>query len=77
MKYHGKITYTVDEKHPDIEYIEEPKNRPFTFEDTYTFHDDCTKEEIESYIKRDLRLVAGGGYNSDHIHNVTFDIERI
>ena len=60
MKYHGKITYTVDEKHPDIEYI-----------------DDYTKEEIESYIKRDLRLVAGGGYNSDHIHNVTFDIERI
>ena len=36
-----------------------------------------TEEDCVNYIKRDLKLVAGGGYNSDHIHNVTFEIERM
>ena len=48
-----------------------------SFDDTYTFDDSYTEEECINYIKRDLKLVAGGGYNSDHIHNVTFEIERV
>lgn len=47
-----------------------------SFDDTYTFDDNYTQEDCINYIKRDLKLVAGGGYNSDHIHNVTFEIER-
>ena len=36
-----------------------------------------TKEDAIAHIKSDLRLVAGGGYNSEHIHNVKFKIESI
>ena len=38
---------------------------------------DWTKEDAIAHIKSDLRLVAGGGYNSEHIHNVKFKIESI
>ena len=78
MKYHGKITYTIDNKHPDIKYVKDwHKDKVLTFEDTYTFSDDYTEDYIYAYIKRDLRLVAGGGYNTEHIHNATFDITKI
>ena len=33
--------------------------------------------DADAHIKSDLRLVAGGGYNSEHIHNVKFKIEAI
>lgn len=78
MKYHGKITYTIDNKHPDIKCVKDwHKDKVLTFEDTYTFSDDYTEDYIYAYIKRDLRLVAGGGYNTEHIHNATFDITKI
>ena len=32
---------------------------------------------IEDYIKRELALVAGGGYDTDHIYNVSITIKRI
>ena len=32
---------------------------------------------IINYIKKDLKLVAGGGHNTDHIHNVKFEIRRM
>lgn len=75
MKYDGKINFTIDKEHPD--YVENYESLTFTFEDTYSFNDDYTEEEAVAFIKRDLSLVAGGGYNTDHIHNVTFEIERI
>lgn len=82
-KYHGKITYTIDGKHPDIKYVEEwTEEKVLTFEDTYTFDESRNFEwqkesHIKSYIKHDLMLVAGGGYNTDHIHNVEFEIKRV
>lgn len=77
-KYYGKISYTIDDKHPDIKYVENwSENKVFTFEDVYHLNDDYTYEEVIDHIKHDLKLVAGGGYNVDHIHNVTFEIERI
>ena len=48
-----------------------------SFEDTYTFDNCYTFSDVEGYIKSDLSLVAGGGYNSEHIHNVTFEITRV
>lgn len=78
MKYHGKISYTIDNKHIDINCVENyAENKIFTFEDTYNFSNDYEEENIIEYIKRDLKLVAGGGYNTDHIHNVTFEIKRV
>ena len=78
MKIHGKISYTVDEGHPDIQYIKDwSENKVLTFEDTYTFNNCYTFDDMEGYVKSDLSLVAGGGYNSEHIHNVKFEIARI
>lgn len=77
MKYYGKISFTIDKGHPDIKYVDDwTEDKVLTFADTYTFNDDYTEEEIIPYIKRDLSLVAGGGYNTDHISNVTFEIGK-
>ena len=78
MKIHGKITYTVDAEQPDIQYIKGwSENKILNFLDIFTFDDCFTFEYIENYVKSDLSLIAGGGYNSEHIHNVNFEISRI
>ena len=78
MKIHGKISYTVDAGHPDIQYIKEwSESKILTFDDVYTFDDCYTFEDVEGYVKNDLSLIAGGGYNSKHIHNVKFEIARV
>lgn len=76
--YRGKITYTIDKQHPDIQYVKDwREDKVFTFEDVYTFTtEDITTEQIKSYIKSDLKLVAGGGYDTEHIHNVKFEIKK-
>jgi len=77
-RYYGKISCTIDKEHPDIGYIKDwTEDKFYVFDDEYTFDDDYTEEEIALYIKRDLSLVAGGGYNTNHIHNVVFEIKRI
>lgn len=76
-RFCGKIKFTMDKEHPDVKCVEDwTEDRVLTFEDYYEFSMDYTKDEIESYIKHDLMLVAGGGYNTDHIHNVTFEIKQ-
>lgn len=70
------IYYTVDSEHPDIQYIKNPSEiRSFT--DVYRFDTDylgnISRYDMENYAKNDLRLVAGGGYNTEHIHDVTFE----
>jgi hypothetical protein len=81
VKYYGEIAFTMDENHSDIAYVNDwAEDKVFTFEDTYSFKADFVwgyEDGVIEYIKRDLMLVAGGGYNTDHIHNVTFTIERI
>lgn len=76
-KYNGKITFTIDKNHPDIKQVKDwMENKEFTFEDVYTFSEGIPMENIKEYIKRDLTLVAGGGYDSKHIHNLKFDIKK-
>lgn len=82
MKYNAKIYYTMDKDHPDFQYVKDwTEDKEFEFSDTYMFDDNIYSDEDEesviAYIKRNLRLVAGGGYNSNHIHNVRFEIKRI
>ena len=74
-----KATYTIDKDHPDSQYIKDwTEDLVRTYSDTYT----CNPEygysinDKEEYIKRDLALVAGGGYSSEHIHNVEYTFER-
>ena len=77
-KYYGKISYTMDANHPDIKYAEDwTEDKVYTYQDKYCFTEDWEKEDIISHIKHDLKLVAGGGYNTNHIHNVEFFINKI
>lgn len=78
MKYHGKISFTMDKGHADIDCVKDwTEEKVFTFDDIYTFDEDYPKENAIAYIKNDLSLVAGGGYETKHIHNVEFEIERL
>lgn len=79
QKYKATIFYTIDATHPDIKYLNEEynENKVFNYSDIYSFPADYAIDYCMSIIKSDLRLVAGGGYNSEHIHNVTFNIEKM
>lgn len=79
MKYYGKIMYTIDKEHPDIGYVENWRaDKIFDFDDVYAFEDDSVSDDYAiDCIKHDLMLVAGGGYNASHIHNVQFEIHKI
>ena len=62
------ITFDTTATHPDTKNA-----KAMTFKDTYNFNSDMfdnTMDNMKSYISRDLRLVAGGGYNDQHIENV-------
>ena len=69
----ASIFYTVDNNHPDIKYIKQPSEIQ-SFTDCYHIDTDCfwSKDDYMSYIRNDLRFVAGGGYDTKHIHNVSF-----
>lgn len=79
--FKAKITYTIDNEHPDKQYVKDwTEDKVFDYEDTYYFDDNFYSDDTEemiAHIKGDLRLVAGGGYNSDHIHNVKFEIKDV
>jgi hypothetical protein len=82
IKYFGGITYKMKEGHPDIKYVDDWRpDKPYVFKDTYTFDLDKgfwdVEEERISYIKHDLALVAGGGYNTDYITDITYGIWQI
>lgn len=78
MKYYGKITYEIDENRPDVDCV---VGGTFNYEDTYDFNERLYSPEdhdmFVNFIKKDLKLVAGGGYNANHIHNVKFEIYRM
>lgn len=78
MKINAKISYKVDANHPDLDDLPEKywKDKVFTYEDTYTFADWYAEKDAVEYVKGDLALIAGGGYNADHIYDVEYEIER-
>ena len=77
MKYKGTISYRITEDHPDRKYFKGDISERLTFSDTYTIKEDMSRESIMQHIKNDLALVAGGGYNTDHIRDVQFTIEEV
>lgn len=81
----GIIKFTVDKDHPDYQHMDEKQRHGInTYCDTYYFdiYDPVfnpagyyTEDDVEGmheHIKHDLALVAGGGYDTKHIHNVEF-----
>ena len=77
-KYKGKIFYKINEEHIDYDY--KYKDKPLLFEDIYYIDKEqfCSdEEEIKSYIKNDLMLVAGGGYSNNGVYDIFIYIEKI
>ena len=76
--FRGRIFYTMDKRHPDFGCVKNP-DEVQNYEDVYTFTTDWNGDttKCKSYIKNDLRLVAGGGYNDWYIHNVRFEIVEV
>lgn len=77
-KFKAQIVWMVTENHPDIKYVSNPKE-PLEYNDVYTMDTDYYDDEnhMLEYIKNDLSLVAGGGYSTENIYDVKFDIEKI
>ena len=76
-KIEATIKYKMTKNHPDIEYAKDwDENKEYEFNDTYYIDDDYFwgKDHIISYIKNDLMLVAGGGYDADEIRDVKFNL---
>lgn len=78
VKIRGTIMYRVDESHPDYQYIKNP-DEVQEFSDVYTMDKNYfpDRHSRECYIKNDLALVAGGGYSTENIHDVTFKFEQV
>lgn len=69
-KYFAKITYKMDDTHPD--FIEEYRDKIMTYEDIYKFDAQRDPEDAEYAAKEDMMLVAGGGYDWNHIKVLDF-----
>ena len=72
----AKIKYRIKKTHPDYDCA--PVNERdgyMEFEDIYKMDTDrfWSDDYMMDYIKNDLRLVAGGGYDWDHIYDVSFE----
>jgi len=86
-KIRGTIRYTMDKYHPDYSCTLPVKDRDKVqeFSDTYMFDVNnprsmqygATMENMISYMKHDLMLVAGGGYTTAHIHNISFEFKEV
>lgn len=66
------ITYTIDTGHPDIGCMTDwTPEKVYTYSDTYTFDTVFfpTISDMKHYIRRDLLMIAGGGYDARHVHN--------
>ena len=80
ITFYAKITYKLKENHPDFECIPEPmRSETHEFEDVYNVDPDYFFDlsDIRGYIKHDLRLIAGGGYRTDTIKDVSIEIKGI
>lgn len=77
MRYRATITFKILSTHPDFQ--ESMRGKTLEFTDVYSFDPgyEYDKEDRERYMKRDLALVAGGGYNTDHIYGVSYKFERM
>lgn len=79
-KYFGKITYNISENHLDKSCIKDySKDKTYTFEDIYNIDESYfwSDDHIIEYIKQDLRLVAGGGYDTENVLNANYEIKQI
>lgn len=67
----AEITFKITEEHPDAQYVEDI-TKELSFEDTYTVDNEIDNEVVNQFIRNDLMLVAGGGYDTKHLINPKF-----
>jgi len=74
IKYKAIISGVSNEKHPDCK-----AGLKLTYDDIYTIDTDCfySNDDIKSYIKRDMALVLGGGYQTDTVNNINFSLTEV
>lgn len=72
--YKAVIEWRCKENHPDTD----DTKTLFKYDDVYYIDDDYFYDDghIISYIKHDMALVAGGGYDTDTIKDVKYTITR-
>ena len=70
-RYKASISFDTSAGHPDA-----PDSNNLSFDDVYTIDPGAFYglEDIQDYIKQDLLLVAGGGYDWKHVKNYKFKI---
>lgn len=70
------IKYDTTKDHKDT-YGKACKGLIYAY--TYAIDTDCfySEDAIIDYLKEDLSLVAGGGYDYNNIKNVTFKIDYL
>lgn len=79
-KFVGEIEYTIDKDYPDYACCPVGKrDKILKSSSAYVMNENYFNgyEEMTKYIIHDLLLIAGGGYNYDHVHNVKFEITEI
>lgn len=80
VKIKGIIKYKVKKNHPDLKYIPEAeRDKVQEFDDVYYIDMDYFEDmdAVKRYVKHDLALVAGGGYATDTIKNVSYELKRL
>lgn len=81
-RFKAKIKYTIDNGHRDYIYLPiDKRDGTLEYSDMYTIDEDGLLElgydNPKDFIKEDLLMIAGGGYNWKHVHNVKFEIKEI
>lgn len=72
IKLKAVMVYDTDDKHNDS-----PGRKGLIYSDIYSFDTAIfgnSREDMDKHITEDMRLVAGGGYDDNHIKNVTLQI---
>lgn len=77
----GIIEYAMKANHPDKDYVVDGwvPGKIYGYADLYKINPDSfySEDDMYEYIKKDLALVAGGGYRTDTIENVSYKFVEV
>lgn len=76
--YFAEIAYRMTKGHPDWDCVQDHRRTQY-FEDVYTYDDDrhFSFDDFWEGMKYDLALIAGGGYETTHVKNLTYRIQEV
>lgn len=77
IEVYGRIKFVCEKGHPEYKKLEN-KFHVFEFEDIYTIDIDRFESwiEVENYLINDLKLVAGGGYSTDNVGLIEYEVKQ-